>query len=293
MRTSPLSVRVSQRTERSNQRERGRNQGVFWILTVPMPNDACESLENGNLPGDVVWTKGQREKGENRGYEHYQFVLAFRKKKSLRSVKALFGRECHAELSRSDAASEYCCKESTRLFSPWEWGAKPIRRNSVTDWELVWDKAKTGDLDGIPANIRVVSYRTLRAIAADYATPRAIEREIWCFWGPTATGKSRRAWGEAGLDAYAKCPRSKFWTGYTGQKNAVFDEFRGGIDVSHLLRWCDRYPVHLEIKGASRPMDVERIWITSNLHPRNWYPDLDSATLDALMRRMTIVEFPE
>jgi len=135
----------------------------------------------------------------------------------------------------------------------------------------------------------VVSYRTLRAIGADYAVPRPIERVIRCYWGPTATGKSRRAWSEAGLGAYSKCPRSKFWTGYTGQKEVVIDEFRGGIDVSHLLRWCDRYPVHLEIKEASRPMDVERIWFTSNLHPNDWYPDLDLDTKLALERRMTII----
>lgn len=273
--------------------ERGqRRQGIFWLLTVPIPNDSCESVENGNLPRDVVWTKGQREKGENNGYEHYQFVVAFRTKKSIRRLQELFGRGIHAELSRSEAANEYVCKESTRAGEPWEHGAKPIRRNSVTDWDVVWEHAKAGNLDGIPANVRVVSYRTLRAIGADYATPKSIDREVFCYWGPTATGKSRRAWDEAGLDAYSKCPRSKFWSGYTGQKNAVIDEFRGGIDVSHMLRWCDRYPVHLEIKGASRPMDVERIWITSNIPPQQWYPELDSATLDALMRRMTVVEFP-
>jgi len=291
MRISPLPVRRADRRESLDGEQ--RRQGIFWICTIPIPNDTCESLENGNLPRDVVWTKGQREKGENTGYEHYQFVVAFRQKKSLRGVKAVFGRECAAFLTRSAAANEYCCKESTRLFPPWEWGAKPIRRNSVADWESIWDKAQAGDLNGIPANVRVVSYRTLRAIQADYATPRPIDRVIWCFWGPTATGKSRRAWHEAGLDAYAKCPRSKFWSGYTGQKNAIIDEFRGGIDVAHMLRWCDRYPVHLEIKGASRPMDVERIWITSNLHPRDWYPGLDAPTLDALMRRMNIIEFVE
>ena len=106
------------------------------------------------------------------------------------------------------------------------------------------------------------------------------------------TGKSRRAWAEAGESAYAKCPRSKFWDGYQDQKHVVFDEFRGGIDVSHLLRWFDRYPVRVEIKGSSRPLHACRIWITSNVDPRLWYPELDSATLDALLRRLTITHFP-
>jgi len=31
-------------------------------------------------------------------------------------------------------------------------------------------------------------------------------------------------------------------------------------------------------------------WITSNLHPKFWYPDLDKETYEALERRLKIVE---
>lgn len=136
-----------------------------------------------------------------------------------------------------------------------------------------------------------MSYRTLRAIASDHSTPRAIVRTVYVFWGRTCTGKSRRAWDEAGDGAYGKDPRSKFWDGYTGQEAVIIDEFRGGIDISHILRWTDRYPVRVEIKGSSRPLDAARIWITSNVDPRSWYPDLDPETLDALLRRFNITHF--
>jgi len=69
------------------------------------------------------------------------------------------------------------------------------------------------------------------------------------------------------------------------------DEFRGGIDIAHLLRWLDRYPVRVEIKGSSKPLVAENIWITSNLSPVLWYPMLDEDTLAALMRRMEVIEF--
>lgn len=138
----------------------------------------------------------------------------------------------------------------------------------------------------------MVSYRTLRAIVSDYARPTPIVRRVYVFYGTTGTGKSRKAWEEAGMEAYPKDPRTKFWTGYQGQKHVVIDEFRGGIDISHLLRWTDRYPVHIEIKGSSRPLEAEAIWFTSNIAPQYWYPELDVATLDALLRRLTISEFP-
>lgn len=266
-----------------------RRQGIFWILTVPHPNPICEKLVRGELPTDVVWCRGQLEKGES-GYLHYQICTAFSKKVSLAAITASFGTRCHAELTRSEAAEAYCTKELTREGEPFEFGAKPIRRNSKTDWESVWSAAKSGDLDSVPANIRVVSYHALRAIYSDHATASFIDRQVFVFCGPTGTGKSYRAWNEAGESAFAKCPRSKFWNGYQNQENVVIDEFRGGIDIAHLLRWFDRYPVHLEIKGSSRPSNVRRIWITSNLLPRAWYPELDLVTMDALLRRITVIE---
>lgn len=86
-------------------------------------------------------------------------------------------------------------------------------------------------------------------------------------------------------------PRTKFWDGYQSEANVVMDEFRGGIDISHLLRWLDRYPVRVEIKGSSRPLLATTIWITSNLDPRRWYPEIDQETLDALLRRLNIIHF--
>jgi hypothetical protein len=109
------------------------------------------------------------------------------------------------------------------------------------------------------------------------------------FWGKSGTGKSRRAWAEAGLDAYPKDPRTKFWDVYSGERNVVLDEFRGGIDIAHFLRWFDRYPVRVEVKGSSTALRAESIWITSNLPYTEWYPGLDDDTLEALRRRFTLI----
>lgn len=143
----------------------------------------------------------------------------------------------------------------------------------------------------IPSDVRVCCYRTIRNIAADYARPISMERVCHVFWGATGTGKSRRAWEEAGVEAYPKDPRTKFWCGYQGQEHVVVDEFRGGIDISHLLRWLDRYPVIVEVKGSSICLSATTIWITSNVNPREWYPDLDEPSRNALMRRLRVTHF--
>lgn len=133
-------------------------------------------------------------------------------------------------------------------------------------------------------------YGALKKIAVDNAVPIAVERTVRVYWGPTGTGKSRRAWGEAGLEAYPKDPLTKFWCGYRGQKHVVIDEFRGIVSISNVLRWFDRYPVLVEIKGSSTVFEATNIWITSNLHPKDWYPDLDELTKAALLRRLIIEE---
>jgi len=264
-----------------------RRQGVYWLLTVPEDDFNPEDP----LGEGVVYIKGQKEQGGQTGYVHWQLLVVLRRKGSLSTVKSIFGQRVHAELSRSSATNVYVWKEDTRIGERFELGQLPYKRNDSRDWDRIWELAKTADIEEIPAEIRIQHYRTLRTIKADFAVPRAMLREVYVFCGRTETGKSRRAWDEAGMDAYPKDPRTKFWDGYRNQKHVVIDEFRGAIDVSHLLRWFDRYPCLVEIKGAATCLVAEKIWITSNIHPSYWFSDLDEATRNALLRRLQITVF--
>lgn len=261
-----------------------RRQGIFWLLTIPHYSFTPY------LPKCCRWIKGQLELGSG-GFLHWQILVAFCKKTSLRGCRDCFGPH-HGELTRSVAATEYVWKDDTSVAGTrFELGVKPIDRSNNVDWERVWELAKLGDFDQVPASVRVQSYRTLRTIASDYASPVAIERECFVYWGPTGTGKSRRAWSEAGLDAFPKDPRTKFWCGYRGHEHVVIDEFRGDIAIGHLLRWLDRYPVNVEIKGSSTVLKANSFWITSNLSPEQWYPDVDAETFAALRRRLKVTNF--
>jgi len=121
--------------------------------------------------------------------------------------------------------------------------------------------------------------------------PVAVQKSVHVYWGRTGAGKSRLAWDQATFSAYPKDPSTKWWDGYRGQENVVLDEFRGRIAVEHLLRWLDRYPVCVETKGGAVVLRATRLWITSNLSPDQWYPDLDAETLRALRRRLNITHF--
>lgn len=210
------------------------SQGVYWILTIPHANFLPY------LPPTISYIKGQLERGES-GYLHWQILIIMAKKCRLAAIRKLFG-SIHAELSKSAAANDYVWKDETAVEATrFELGSIPLSRARPTDWDRIRECAKRGRLDDIPADVYVRNYNSLRRIATDHLEAIGIERKVVVFWGTTGSGKSRRAWNEAGMDAYPKDPRTKFWCGYRGQKNVVLDEFRGGIDISHMLRWLDRY----------------------------------------------------
>lgn len=259
-------------------------QGRYFLLTIP------QHLFTPYLPDAISYIKGQLEQGANTGYLHWQVLVTYPKKVTLHAVKQLFGNECHVELTRSSAANDYVWKDETAVQGTrFELGKLAVKRNSKEDWDAIWDSAKRGKLEEIPANIRVTSYNALSRIAKDYMQPIAKEKEVWVFWGPTGTGKSRRAWEEAGLEAYPKIPSSKFWDGYRGQEHVVIDEFTGEIGITHMLRWLDRYPVCVENKGGGCPLNASKIWITSNINPLEWYQNIPRSQVEALMRRLNVV----
>lgn len=182
-----------------------------WIGTIP----AHQFIPY--LPPGVSFIRGQLELAES-GYLHWQIVASFPRSERLSGVTRIFGTESHWEPTRSKAALDYVHKDDTAVAGTrFQLGHRPFDRSSPADWESVWDAAKSGTLDTIPPDIRIRSYHTLRTIRSDYQLPAPRTVVAHVFWGRSGSGKSRRAWAEAGVSAYPKSPSSKFWDGYRGQ----------------------------------------------------------------------------
>lgn len=74
-------------------------------------------------------------------------------------AKTFFPQQTHLEQSRSDAADAYVWKEETRVAdTQFELGRKPVNRAKKEDWDGVWDNAVTGQVNQIPADIRIRCY---------------------------------------------------------------------------------------------------------------------------------------
>lgn len=258
----------------------------FWILTIP------HHEYTPYLPTELCYVRGQLECSNTTQFLHWQLVARTTSKVRLTAIKKLFGNAAHAEPTKSKAANDYVWKDDTAVpGTRFELGELPLKRNCPKDWDLILEHAKQQRFDSIPADVQLRCWGNITKIAAHYAKPLPVVRTVYCFIGPTGTGKSRRAWDESGLDAYPKAPLTKFWDGYRGQDHVVIDEFSGVVAITSVLRWFDRYPVLVEIKGSAVPLVASKIWITSNLEPEEWYPNLPQSQMDALKRRLIITRF--
>lgn len=189
-------------------------QARHWILTIPLDDWSPPD----RLSDHLLRIIGQGEEGEN-GYKHWQLVASFSRPTRLGAVKRIFGQSSHCEATRSEAAVAYCTKEDTRILgTEINIGELSLRRNSAHDWNKIRDYAIAGDLGAIPADIFIRYYKNLKSISEDNCKPHEIIRTGIVYWGKTGVGKSKRAYEEAGPDAYFKCSRTKWWQGYKGKQ---------------------------------------------------------------------------
>lgn len=113
------------------------------------------------MQGKAKYVVGQLEKGAE-GTVHVQFFLNFKNETRLAALKKHCSRAHFEPVKINNGAHSYCMKEDTRLEGPFEYGEKPVQRNSKKDWEEVKENAKAGNLDKIPADIYIKHYGQLR-----------------------------------------------------------------------------------------------------------------------------------
>lgn len=121
----------------------------FGTLNNPEnPDEVAKYLEHILTHGKAKYVCGQLERGEE-GTLHLQYAVWFKTCMRLAALKKICPRT-HWEAMRNEDAFDYCMKEDTRVDGPWEFGERPIRRNSKVDWARVKQHAKAGEFDKVP-----------------------------------------------------------------------------------------------------------------------------------------------
>jgi hypothetical protein len=241
-----------------------------------------------------------RETGDL-GTSHLQGYVQLKTK--LRRTALVKFLACHWEVAKGHDDDNY--RYSTKQGDYVEFGERTSTRgasSTVLDRIARNKRLKFDDLeslvdDGVISltQVRLVTNaradllenRTLRKPSATLDWRDGESPNRW-YWGPTGSGKSKRARIESPQFYDKAC--NKWWDGYDGVSPVIIDDFDKGHAAlcHHLKRWGDRYPFIGEVKGgtayALRPPSVS---VTSNYAPKDiWFLSEDLAPIE---RRFKIV----
>jgi len=252
-------------------------QSFNWVFTLNNPT--VEPIDDPHTWRDIRYCVYQLERGDQ-GTLHVQGYCILKKKKTLTGMKKLNPR-AHWAIRRGthDEARDYCLKEEGRERPGDEWG-EPPHRGARTDVATFADAIKTTSMSEKEVFEAFPNEYLRFGSMFDRARLLFVEPRTWftkgvCYWGPTRTGKSRRAFGE-NPNAYFKMKNSTadWWDGYTGQEVVIINDFYGWIPYCELLRLLDTYPHRVKIHGGFVNFSAKKIVFTSNKHPKDWYNPL-------------------
>jgi len=270
-------------------------RSLWWFATGPLTDfRGAESLR-----GVCDYAVGQGEEGDGENnYRHVHAVVRFNKRVSFERAKEAFGPTFHVEaVKRRDKAIQYAQKEEGRLpGTAFEFGRRPLDRSSASDWGEVYRLASEGKMEEIPPDIRVRCAFQLDFIRRQHFAPRTMwhpRKTVWCFWGPTGTGKTRKALEILScFEFYEKNSRTKWWDGYRGQPAVLIDEFNGSIHWDYIKMWTDKYVNRpIEMKGSVGYLTSLLIIITSQKSVDDWWPEIPECDLEAVKRRIIFRRF--
>lgn len=253
--------------------------------------DVCTNWDK--LPEGIKYLVWQLEKCPKTDKLHTQGYAEFDSPYRLNRIKEILGsKSAHIEkrIGTRDQARNYCMKPETRVEGPWERGVwEAGKQGARNDLKEISDAIKDGAdfkkcFEINPGACLRYPKGIDRAINI-FEKKEMIEKKVTVYWGKTNTGKTYKAWMEAGTEAWSK-PHGSWFDGYEGQENVIIDEYDGDIPITTFLQILDKYPISVPIKGGFRTWKAKRIWITSNLEWKRWYPTADEKHIEALERRL-------
>ncbi len=278
------------------------NGAKCWCFTINNPTEEDASAEDilGGKDGILrpenerppahyckakyaIW---QFEVGDS-GTFHIQGYVEWDRRHTLEHVTRLFGRRGHWEIRRESAckARDYCKKEEGRFGERW-WEIGNWEDHSYsgkrTDLLEIKEKLDAGVSQKVIAKEHFGSwlrnYKGLIAYVDLNSAKRDAKSHVTVVVGETGLGKS--TWlREQAPEAYWVSPpkgaEGIWWDGYEGEKDVIFDDFSDWVPYRTLLRWMDQFPLRVQFKGGSKEFAPERLWFSSNKHPRNWFETED------------------
>lgn len=237
-----------------------------------------------------------REIAPTTGTPHIQGYLHFPNARVFSSLLKRLPPGIHLEIAKGspDQNIAYCSKSGDFV----ETGVRPVskKRQGELGAQVYSDaivSAKQGKFEDIPSGLytrHFATYHKMFSLAQVIPLSMDILDFHW-YWGPTGTGKTRKARDE-NPGAYLKNP-NKWWDGYVGQTCVIIDEWSPchSVLASHLKQWADHHAFAAEIKGGSKCLRPVKLIVTSNYSIQECFPDPSDHL--PLLRRFQVTHFDD
>ncbi len=251
----------------------------------------------------VRYVVGQLEQAPETRHLHVQGYVEF-KDPVRRGALAIQNWHPHCESRRGTRtqARKYCMKTESRLHGPlelgeWKSGGQGARNDLINFHEMIVALGVSHaafELPGMYIRYNSGAHALENLARARLGNILRCEPTVTVLWGPTGSGKSRRANQTfAGEDYWCASPHANgnfYAAGYNSHLNVILDEFRGNwVTPSYFCRLLDRNPMQVNVLGRYTPWVPRKIVITSNIAPEFWWPNCDPFTRAAYMRRLTFI----
>lgn len=246
------------------------------------------------MGGNCTYLVYGKEICPDTGKKHWQGYAEFKSPKTLKAAQKDLGiGDAHMEKRHGTPtqAAEYCMKDGEfKEFGERRADPEPGKRNDIialrdaaraasSVTELHDDKVVEAYASHMKFAKEVMFY-SKKARTAEW---RNVTVEI--YWGDPRTGKTKRAKEEG--DSYTWLPSEPAWfDGYDGEKILIIDEFYGQVRMELMLKLLEGHQQRLPVKGGFTWAEWDRVFITSNTNPTEWYPNVPEEVRRAFHARV-------
>lgn len=201
-----------------------------------------------------------------------------------------------------DCGCEHCdeCERVEGCY-PHEYGEWDQRRGKRTDLDAVYADIREGksmrELAELHPGPLIRYHNGIQRMYNMLAPPRKDPPIVTLLYGPPGCGKTRSVYDNHELVAIwtQAIGKGGWFDGYDRHAVALLDDFCGKMSHWQLvdfLRLVDRYPLKVPVKKDFVEWLPDRIILTTNIHPRQWWKwDDREQQWPALVRRFTSVVY--